>query len=1074
MVRKKYIHLTITLVLLITAFSVANYLGRSRDGNAEINPVDGQEISGEFNTKFFEEYYDLRNNLENDPENFLLVASAVEPNDYGAVKTIKAPDDVYYMYYDTASERDTAFEQLKQDDTIDIVEKNTMSYYLTDFESWGVEEMGLDHAMESIGTMDSPNNVKVAVVDTGLNRELFGSYFPDRNVELYCVTNCEESEDSVGHGTAVTSALADSTLGNVDIIAIKADTTYSGVNGLTLTDILTALYYAGEQGANVINASWVTIESDPDESLLKKACDSLMEQGVIIVAASGNYGSETIEGYGTNPVLYPAAFSSTMSIGALNKYLTIASFSTHNEYVDFAGPGVNVQALDIKTGGLKAVNGTSIAAPFISAAVANILSVNKNLGFSDMINVLKTKAIDLGAPGKDDYYGWGFVDLSEASFCTLGKRCDSYGVFVKDDFIENKTNGVASYVTDGEAIYVTSDEPCILLETVDEGLTFSRINAESTGKQNKYKFKFSDVENVKVYIILAGDVDLNGVVDSNDALKIAGYVVNDSLLSDMQEKVADVNKNGIINSTDALKIAREYSDMETIGWSSVTEYSISNGAVRTGEDSDVTISISSSQASKYYGMTIYFPKTEENGAGFTLDELTFANGISPFECNTETGVVYWADLNLDGVDVAKDVPIVSAKYKMNTGLSIGTYTIPVRVSAINASSDVENFTLTATVQVLKKEDKIVSPEPPEMLANLKIVKGSKLSELGGRTLGFSWVNENETVEVGQNTYRATYTYNNDTSHYTTINVDVPVYGLNLINISVQVEGSGGYNADSLEGVLEGSDVEIKFNPTEGSSILKVLMDGVDVTNTLVDNTLHFVAGKNNVSIKVVYSAIQYTFKIVGNNVITNPKGVFKVAKGADQSVSIEAEHGYVLTSVLVNKVEKIKEVVDNKITIKNIEEDTTLVATAERIVYKVIKGDGQTVSDDATKITFKIDADVTLFKPSGEVYIDDVLVGEEYYTVSGTDNTSIKIKASYLDNLDAGVHTLNVIFSDGGIATATFTIEGLSVPNTGDSAIEAEGSSVNMTLLPLLVGCLVVGYVVFKRNRHKVVFIKYK
>ena len=34
---------------------------------------------------------------------------------------------------------------------------------------------------------------------------------------------------------------------------------------------------------------------------------------------------------------------------------------------------------------------------------------------------------------------------------------------------------------------------------------------------------------------------LNGVVDSNDALKIAGYVVNDSLLSDMQEKVADVN-----------------------------------------------------------------------------------------------------------------------------------------------------------------------------------------------------------------------------------------------------------------------------------------------------------------------------------------------------------------------------------------------------------------------------------------------------------------------------------------------------------------------------------------------------
>ena len=1058
MVRRKYIHLVLSLVLLITAFSVANYFGRSKDGNAEISPVDGQISSDEFMNKFFEEYDEMRNNPNNDPENILLVMSMAKPNDYGAVKTIEAPENMFFMYYDTIEERDEAYAQLEQDDDI-IVKKNEASYYFDSYSSWGVGAMGLDDAIQVIDTMSLPNNVKVAVLDTGLATGVIRSNYPGRNVELICVVECASGEDPTGHGTYVTSILAESTSSNVDIMVLKV----ADANGKNnAADVITALYRARYEGADVINMSFGS-DNELLEEILGDLCNSIMQEGIVMVAASGNDGDGRVN--------YPSGLASTMSVGAVDADLRIASFSTHNAYVDFVAPGVNIAGLNASTGAVRIESGTSAAAPFMSAAVATIKSFNKNLGLSDAIDVLKTKAIDLGTPGKDDYYGFGFVDFSEAVFCTSRKHCDNYGVFIRDDLVQNKTNGVATYTTDGEIVYVTSNEPCIVIETINNGLTFNRIVAESTGVHNKYKYKLSDAENVKAYIILAGDVDLNGIVNTTDALKIGGYVVDDSTLSEMQKIVADVNKNGLINSTDALLIAKEYSGRETIDWNSIADYSISDGVVKIGEDLDVTITITSSQVSNYYGMTVYLPKTEENGTGLTLDEITLANGISPSVKDANTGVIYWTDLNLEGVNVAAGTPIISAKYKMNTGLTIGTYTLPVRVSAINASHDDEDFVLTATVQVTKDNDKVISPEPPEMLANLRIVKGSKLSDLGGRTVGFNWVNSNETVEVGQHTYRATYTYNNDTEHYTTINVEVPVYGLNLINVAVQVEGGGGYNGGPLENVLEGDDVEIKFVAAEGYNLLKVLKDGVDVTSSLTNNTLHFVASNKDVSIKVVYVAEQYTFKIVGNNVITNPEGVFKVSRGADQSVSIEAKHGYVLTSVLVNQIEKIKEMIGNKITIKNIKEDTTLVATAEKIVYKVIKGDGQKVSIDNDEIEFEIDADVALFKLGGELYIDDALVGVDYYTVSGSDNTIIMINDDYLYDLDDGAHILKVVFGDGGTATATFTLGSIAVPDTGDSTLGV-GSSTSIIILPLVLGCLVVITVVVNYSRHKIVFEK--
>lgn len=58
--------------------------------------------------------------------------------------------------------------------------------------------------------------------------------------------------------------------------------------------------------------------------------------------------------------------------------------------------------------------GTSMAAPMVTGVVALVLSVNPNLSLGDLQNLIQQTADDKGAPGRDDYYGWGRVNAFRA------------------------------------------------------------------------------------------------------------------------------------------------------------------------------------------------------------------------------------------------------------------------------------------------------------------------------------------------------------------------------------------------------------------------------------------------------------------------------------------------------------------------------------------------------------------------------------------------------------------------------------------------------------------------------------
>ena len=116
-----------------------------RDKNVSIADVD--EPTNEQMEQYLDEYAEMTSQY--DPENLLIVMSEGRPNAYGAVDVVDAPDHTYFLMYESAEKRDEAYARLEQDNLISV-EKN-VKMELLDYNSWGIEAMGLDEAREEIG-----------------------------------------------------------------------------------------------------------------------------------------------------------------------------------------------------------------------------------------------------------------------------------------------------------------------------------------------------------------------------------------------------------------------------------------------------------------------------------------------------------------------------------------------------------------------------------------------------------------------------------------------------------------------------------------------------------------------------------------------------------------------------------------------------------------------------------------------------------------------------------------------------------------------------------------------------------
>lgn len=198
---------------------------------------------------------------------------------------------------------------------------------------WGIDAVKAPAAWN----VTRGKGVKVAVIDTGIDEAHPAVASRFISAANFVGGSQSDYKDEVGHGTHVAgTVLADGVSGGLVGVAPEASlyaAKVCGSLGCSTVAIASGVNWAVEQGADVINMSL----GGPFMTYGERAAyDAAEAAGVIIVAASGNSG--------TPKVSFPAAYTTTFAVGALNPDLTKADFSQWGPELDIVAPGVDVMS----------------------------------------------------------------------------------------------------------------------------------------------------------------------------------------------------------------------------------------------------------------------------------------------------------------------------------------------------------------------------------------------------------------------------------------------------------------------------------------------------------------------------------------------------------------------------------------------------------------------------------------------------------------------------------------------------------------------------------------------------------
>ena len=311
-------------------------------------------------------------------------------------------------------------------------------WYLTD-----------DHAFDAWAT-PPPDlvPVRVAIVDSGIDSSL--PDFAGRIVDARSFVGGNPLLDTEGHGTFVAGEIAANldTQGIVGIAytsqlliakVVKPDGT------IPLQAEAAAIRWAADQGARVINLSLGGVRDplhpnrDTYSAIEANAVAYAYAKGALLVAAVGN-GDEAF----SQPwpfASYPAALPHVVGVSALTHLGNVPDFSNRDAiYNDLSAPGQGIFSTfpaaitalrptcldqgysDCGSDEYRNPEGTSFAAPQVSAAAALLFAVNPDLTNGQVATLLEHSADDVNAANgcnrcgllRDEKSGWGRLDVAKA------------------------------------------------------------------------------------------------------------------------------------------------------------------------------------------------------------------------------------------------------------------------------------------------------------------------------------------------------------------------------------------------------------------------------------------------------------------------------------------------------------------------------------------------------------------------------------------------------------------------------------------------------------------------------------
>ncbi len=323
----------------------------------------------------------------------------------------------------------------------------------TQFELSGIPQvhsLGINGAGVLIGMLDS--GFRYETHDALKNIKIVGEHDFIQNDSI-TENQPGDAPDQDNHGTSTLSVLGGYSPGNIVGVAYGADFMLAKTEYVPVTDYkweednwVEGIEWMESRGADVVSSSlgydlfvdssgavdssesyfWSRGDFNGKTALASIAATRAAELGVVVVDAMGNEGN----GNGVvGTMLVPADADSIISAGAVDLNGYLASFSStgptndgrikpdlvadgEGDYVAVA-PGPDTYTYE---------SGTSFSAPITAGVAALILSVRPNFTPMQVINLLKSTAVEVDDPNfptrtstyPNNFYGWGIVNAWNA------------------------------------------------------------------------------------------------------------------------------------------------------------------------------------------------------------------------------------------------------------------------------------------------------------------------------------------------------------------------------------------------------------------------------------------------------------------------------------------------------------------------------------------------------------------------------------------------------------------------------------------------------------------------------------
>lgn len=325
-------------------------------------------------------------------------------------------------------------------------------------QQWGIRLIGADRA---IAAGHTGAGARIAIIDSGIyypHPDLAPNYAGGRNFFApFCASDpqslpstCDPDDpiDDSGHGTHV-AGIAAAALNGFGVLGVAPEAELLAVRacartfamGCPAAAVIAGIVYATNAGADVINLSVncvTTITCPEGEGLvtaLRRATNYAHSRGTLVVTVAQNNGLDLQKLRGTAMLAIGSANNAlvTSAVGADAEPATFLQqvYSNHGNEVDLAAPGGSFPVSGVLStwsplsppdapasvlpGGLFAVSGgTSMAAPHVAGAAAQITGQLGARNPSYVRTRLQQTATDLGKSGRDPFYGHGLLNVWDA------------------------------------------------------------------------------------------------------------------------------------------------------------------------------------------------------------------------------------------------------------------------------------------------------------------------------------------------------------------------------------------------------------------------------------------------------------------------------------------------------------------------------------------------------------------------------------------------------------------------------------------------------------------------------------